>query len=449
MKVSYYIKVLELLDVQTPLFLRLWDPDQKEIKQKIKGIEVNAAEWNKAHAREDGRISDIKLKNYFRKNETLKAQLDEISAELEKKKAPVTKQDVAAIVDGIVFKEEREKERLAAESKQKAQEEARRQAEKKAQSFTAYYQDFVDMLNDEKKRGVPEEKRTKSERTRVNYQQGLLWLKSFEEKTGKSIAFDDVNMTFFAAYDKHLAEHYNVNTRAKRFAEIKALMHEAAKKGLTANSIWANPDFGLKEEDADSIALTREELDAMKAVDLSDLAPGYQHALDLFLVGVGTAQRVSDYNNIKKDDIHEEDGILYISIKQKKTDEALEIPVNHEVRAILEKYDYSLPYLSAPLINSHIKVIAKRAGLTRKMTNMTMRIGNAKGKKAPELWELVTTHTARRTGATIKYLDGYSAEEVRAFTGHASDEMLRRYIKADKLEKAKRLATKHAEDFKK
>lgn len=448
MKVSYYIKVLESLNVQTPLFLRLWDP-KCEVKQKIKGISVNAADWIEAHERgKGGRVSEIKLKNYFRRNETLKAQLDEITAKLESMAPPVNKKQVAAIVDGIVNKEQRE-----IEAKQKADEEARRQAEKERVekeshlTFTKFFKQFVDKLNAEKEAGIPEEKRTRSERTRINYAQGLRWLESYEQETGKPIEFDDIDMAFFAAYDMHLAEHYNVNTRAKRFAEIKALMHEAAKNGYTTNAIWANPDFGLKEEDADSIALTRAELDAMKAVDLSDLAPGYQTALDLFVVGVGTAQRVSDYNNIKKDDIHEEDGILYISIKQKKTDERLEIPVNHEVREILKKYNYCLPYLSAPLINKHIKTIAKRAGLTRKMTSMTMRIGNAKGKKEPELWELITTHTARRTGATLKYLAGYSAEEVRAFTGHASDEMLKKYIKADKLEKAKRLATKHAEDF--
>lgn len=456
MKVSYYIKDLELLDGQTPLFLRLRDPNQPEIKQKIKGITVNAIEWNEAHGKgkkgkegnESKRPSETKLKNYFRRNRLLKDQLDEIADKLEAMAPPVCKEQIAAIVDGVVFKEQREKERIEAEARQRAEEEARRRAERESHlTFTKYFKAFVDKLNAEKEAGIPEEKRTRSERTRINYAQGLRWLESYEQKNGRPVEFDDVDMTFFQAYNTHLSEHYSVNTISKRFAELKSLMHEAAKAGLTTNPIWANPDFGLKEEDADSIALTRAELDAMKAVDLSDLAPGYQIAMDLFVVGVGTAQRVSDYNNIKKDDIHEEDGILFISIKQKKTDERLEIPVNHEVREILEKYDYNLPHLSAPLINAHIKEIAKRAGLTRKMSNMTMRIGKAKGKKSPALWELITTHTARRTGATLKYLAGYSAEEVRAFTGHSTDEMLKKYVKADTLDKAKRLASKHAEDF--
>ncbi|MBQ9185998.1 MAG: hypothetical protein IJ151_09055, partial [Bacteroidales bacterium] len=48
---------------------------------------------------------------------------------------------------------------------------------------------------------------------------------------------------------------------------------------------------------------------------------------DIFMVGVYTAQRISDYNNIKKEDI------TYIDIHQKKTGAKVSIPCKKELIA--------------------------------------------------------------------------------------------------------------------
>ena len=58
----------------------------------------------------------------------------------------------------------------------------------------------------------------------------------------------------------------------------------------------------------------------MLKVDLSDKPKGYEEARDLFMVGVLTAQRISDYNNIQPGDILKgEDGRTFIQFVQKKT----------------------------------------------------------------------------------------------------------------------------------
>ena len=44
------------------------------------------------------------------------------------------------------------------------------------------------------------------------------------------------------------------------------------------------------------------ELKTIMAVDLSGYPNGYEQARDIFMIGVWTAQRVSDYNYIKKED---------------------------------------------------------------------------------------------------------------------------------------------------
>ncbi len=59
------------------------------------------------------------------------------------------------------------------------------------------------------------------------------------------------------------------------------------------------------------------------------------------------------------------------------------------------------------------------------------------GKKRCETYEkcdLIVTHTARRTGATLMYLSGMDLYDICKITGHTSIKMLRKYIKADELD---------------
>ena len=58
-------------------------------------------------------------------------------------------------------------------------------------------------------------------------------------------------------------------------------------------------------------------------------------------------------------------------------------------------------------------------------------------------YELVHTHTARRTGATLMYLSGMDVYDIIKITGHTSPVMLRKYIKADKLEVIEKITEKY------
>ena len=51
-------------------------------------------------------------------------------------------------------------------------------------------------------------------------------------------------------------------------------------------------------------------------------------------------------------------------------------------------------------------------------------------------YSMVQSHTARRTGATLMYLAGMDVFNICMMTGHSSIAMLKKYIKADDLERA-------------
>ena len=103
---------------------------------------------------------------------------------------------------------------------------------------------------------------------------------------------------------------------------------------------------------------------------------------------------------------------------------------------ILEKYDYRLPKMAHQTLNHYIKVVAKMAGIDEPVTIQTTKGGIPVLETRPK-YELVHSHTARRTGATLMYLAGMDAFNICSMTGHSSVAMLRRYIKADKFERAR------------
>ena len=217
--------------------------------------------------------------------------------------------------------------------------------------------------------------------------------------------------------------------------------------------------------EVDSIYLTKEDLDKIMAVDLSEYPVGYEQARGIFMIGVWTAQRVSDYNYIKKEDFNtltknvmreepdpdnpgekiawiEKQEITYLNVRQQKTGAKVAIPCNSALKAILEKYNYQVPHLADQVINRYIKEIAEKAGLTELVEIETTKGGTPKKEKI-EKYKLVHSHTARRTGATLMYLAGVDLYDIMKVTGHASPKMLKKYIKADTLEVVEKLTDKY------
>lgn len=200
-------------------------------------------------------------------------------------------------------------------------------------------------------------------------------------------------------------------------------------------------------------------------LDLSKYGPGHTWARDIFMVGVWTAQRVSDYNNIAREDIEtytrkyvdkvddpkhpgkKKDAILtedvtVIHIRQQKTGAKVAIPCSSELKSILEKYNYQMPHLEDQVINRYIKEICRDAGITQ-LVEIETTSGGTPRKEKIEKCELIHTHTARRTGATLMYLAGMDIFDIMKITGHSSPAMLKRYIRADQLQVVDTIKSKY------
>ena len=454
MATSFFLMTTEKKGNAT-LFVRLQSRKQGINYKVATAMEVDIQAWNKS------KKSSVTLSNFRDAHPVLTAKMDAIKKNLDatlKEEKPITKEEMREVIDAVVYADAR------AAQKQREADKAQREAEESRMTLNKYIAIYTDQI----KTGA---RQTESGRnfalsTVKTIRLALDQFTKFQKDVKRTYDFNDINMDFYYAYTAWLKKKkYSVNTVGKCVKELKTVMACAESEGHHTNHMWRDKKFKGTRIEVDSIYLTREDLDKIMAVDLSKYPAGYEQARDIFMIGVWTAQRVSDYNNIKKEDFstltknvmrEEEDPnepgnkiawiekqeITYVNIRQQKTGAKVSIPCNSQLKAILEKYDYQAPHLVDQVINRYIKEIAQAAGLTQLVEIETTKGGTPKKEKV-EKYKLIHTHTARRTGATLMYLAGLDLYDIMKVTGHTSPKMLKKYIKADSLEVVEKLTDKY------
>ena len=109
------------------------------------------------------------------------------------------------------------------------------------------------------------------------------------------------------------------------------------------------------------------------------------------------------------------------------------------VDKILEKYNGELPVsISNQKFNQYIKEVCKHAGLNS-MVSKSITKGGIPRSKNYKKWELVSSHTARRSFATNLYNSGFPTISIMAVTGHKTEKAFLLYIRVTPEEHAKKL----------
>lgn len=279
----------------------------------------------------------------------------------------------------------------------------------------------------------------------------LVQFKEFQKKQKQEYDFDDIDLMFYKQYTTHLSKkEYKTNSIGKCIKVLKSVLSNAKDEHLHNNEEFTNKKFAAPTKDTDNIYLTLDELKAIMAIDLSNKAKAYSEVRDVFLAGCWIAQRVSDYNNLSPENIVTEkittieNGIVieankdFVLLVQQKTNQKVKIPINSYMKEILTKYNNKLPHVWEQKLNQYIKLIAAEAGITNKVLIKTEKGGRETAEYIPKN-ELIKSHTARRTGATLMYLTGMDVYDICKITGHTSIQMLRKYIKADELDVANKI----------
>ena len=421
---------------KAPLYVRVQDVNLKVNLMLSTHLDVDIETWNKPHT---GRafkayINSPDGRRAYELSEEIKHSIESLLSQNIRLTSAMTEK----LIDDIVYREER----IIAAQKQHYV------------TLNQYIDRFITSISSGARQT---EKGTNYAASTVkSVRAAMTQFGNFQIEKGRNIDFQDVDMNFYHEYTAYLKEkNYSINSIGKCIKELKTILRAAESEGYEVNPKYKDKKFKGTRIEVDSIYLTRDDLSKIMSADISKLSQGYDLARDIFMVGVWTAQRVSDYNNLSRENIKQhripkiiDNKLVYkefqtVEIRQKKTGSKVSVPVSSELKSILERYDYQLPHLEDQVLNRYMKDICKLAGLDDTVEVQTTKGGKAV-KEFKQKWELVHSHTARRTGATLMYLAGMDYYDIMRITGHTSPTMLKKYIKADSIEVADKITDKYS-----
>lgn len=408
-------------------------------------------EWNKFLKTKDG-------KEIYSKMQGVDNAIDSLTEQ-----GIYEKSLIDEAVANVIYKEEREQQRIKEEEERKAQEEQMRiEAEKEAArkaDVILFLQNYLEgMRNGSIKYGGE----TYGKNTCKVWNNFLGILKRFY--TSNPFTWTDINKTLTDRFLCFMeSEGYMVKSINKYLICFRAMVGYAYEQGMHENTLALKAFSKKKVQESDKakeIYLTGAELQALYEMKLDGLK---ETVRDVFLVGCYTCQRFSDYSRLERENFATTaKGTRIVRIVQEKTGNSVVIPIlNDNLLHIAEKYDYEIPKVNDVVLNRCIKQILKELSLTApslaklERTVLTMKertkeergevsyIRDAKGYIVKPRYELVSSHTARRSGITNLYLTGlFDSFQMMSVSGHKDEKTFNEYIKLSSDEIADAIAKK-------
>lgn len=243
---------------------------------------------------------------------------------------------------------------------------------------------------------------------------------------GKDFDWDDVDSAFhFRLVQKMQEAGFGINYQWKTVSQLKTVMNEGRK--LKYHSNLEFQDFKTKREDVNTVYLTKDEVERLwKYEPKGELE---RKARDLFLLGVYSCSRFSDYSRLSMDMIH--DGVIHFT--QVKTADSVMIPASPRLLEILERNGGKAPHIEQQHLNEWIKKVCEKVGIDENV-EVTSSNGLKHTTEVKKKFKLVSSHTARRTGITLLYMTGIPLQQVMLISGHKDEDSIRHYLRLTKKE---------------
>lgn len=292
---------------------------------------------------------------------------------------------------------------------------------------------------------------------------------------GHPTAWDTVTETRLVEFKDYMSDcGYLPKTQNKYIRSFRAMASMAQDDGIhTMTDIYRSltrADEKSSSAKTTKVYLTDAEIQSLYDMPL-DRGSLKDQVRDVFCLGCYIGQRVSDYNHMSPEMFTKSAyGHDVIKLKQQKTGHEITIPVlNPHLMDIVKKYDYNMPSVDDVVLNRYIKVICQELAKTvpslndKVVSTLTLRdekaeaksleagngplfVRDAYGRAIRHKWELVCSHTARRSCITNLYLsDILSDQEIMHISGHEDYKTYKQYLcmSGDKI--AEKIAQKVAE----
>lgn len=252
------------------------------------------------------------------------------------------------------------------------------------------------------------------------------------------LMFEDITLDFRDRFLIYLrSKSLSTNSIGGHIKKLKWFMNAALDRDLHSNLAFKKTSFSTPKEESDQIYLTREEL---KLFSKEKLSEKHRRVADAFVLNCSLGMRFADLHQIQKSNFIKNGANYQLHMIQAKGGQKMVIPIPKGALPLLRKYKFTCPVvrngklISVQKYNEYLKEAAKTSNLK---DMRQVKEGNE--IKSFELFNLIKSHTARRSFATNLYLEGVPTQQIMAVTGHKKEETFLLYIRADQLTKAKGL----------
>ena len=237
----------------------------------------------------------------------------------------------------------------------------------------------------------------------------------------KDAKLTDINKKFMIDFINFLRLKHNMTdiTLNRNIGYLKTFLKWCRYSGIKLDETYNQVTVSTR--DADHIHLSKEQVQTLENLILNKTLDKYR---DLFLIGVYSGQRFSDYTVFKKSDVVNG----RIEKRAEKTDYKSYIPISKKLEKLLNKWEWRLPKVSNQKFNQNIKKVCKIAGFTDEITKTTY-IGNKKIESIEPFYKRVGSHTARRTFITLAANANVPDHVIMAICGIRDSKTLKTYKK--------------------
>lgn len=314
---------------------------------------------------------------------------------------------------------------------------------------TDYFCDYIDKVY------IPRYALVRDKRTVIKYEQALRKLREFEEYIRSRLRITDINIDFYNRFQHWFYEKgYSRNYFGNVVNIVKQTYRESRENDRLHDEHGTDHrDFIAPKDPVDNVYLNLDELKLIHDLDIEkavfsdtvskkakegDNIPrriaALERARGLFLIGCYTGLRVSDFSRLRDAHIGK-----FITIKTQKTGASVVIPIHPVVRNIINGgFDLS-DTITDQKLNGHIKELCRMAGITQEVL-VNRNVGGQNVEVVMPKYQLVSSHTARRSFATNAYKSGVPTIAIMKITGHTKESTFLKYIKVSAQENADMLS---------
>jgi integrase len=254
------------------------------------------------------------------------------------------------------------------------------------------------------------------------------------EKYNNKVVLTDIDNRVVNGFISYMEdESYEPGTIKRYVGRLRFFLSRAKEYNFDIDPSAFNRVYVSDPEDVLDPYLNEQEINLIFNKDLS-FDPELDNIRDLFILGLRTGLRISDFNNnLNLENIN--DG--FIEIKTKKTGVWTAIPLHKQVKLVLSKRFGQLPEkVSDKKFNKKIKTICMLCEIDGVMKGKVF--DKSIQRKTTALYpkyKLITSHTCRRSFATNLY-GQVSNSVIQSIGGWSSEAMMLHYIKKTKREQA-------------